>query len=146
MRLEPIGCVVNGISSNPIGGWREIESVIKVKGPYWPALDGLEDFSHAMVLFCFHRTSEEGRSTLAVHPQRRKDLPRVGVFATRSPARPNPVGVTVCRLLHVGDGELRVRGLDAFDGTPVVDLKGYGGEEAEPDRVPAWLMQLWSER
>ncbi len=146
MRLEPVGRVVNGISSHPVEGWRGIESVIEVRRPYWQALEGLEDFSCVMVLFWFDRTSAEGRSTLAVHPQGRKDVPRVGVFATRSPARPNPLGVTVCRMLHVSEGELRVRGLDAFDGTPVVDLKGYGGEEAKPDRVPDWLMQLWSER
>ena len=146
VRLEPVGRVVNGIASHPVGGWQGIESIIEVGRPYWLALLGLEDFSHVMVLFWFDRTTEDRRNTLVVHPRRRKDLPRVGVFATRSPARPNPLGVTVCRLLHVGEGELRVRGLDAFDGTPVVDLKGYGGEEAEPDRVPDWLMQLWSER
>jgi tRNA-Thr(GGU) m(6)t(6)A37 methyltransferase TsaA len=88
-------------------------------------LDGIEDFSHLLVLYWAHRVTPEGRSLTRVHPMGRKDLPLVGVFSTCSPARPNPVLVIAVRLLERDGYTLQVQGLDAVDGSPVVDIKPY---------------------
>jgi tRNA-Thr(GGU) m(6)t(6)A37 methyltransferase TsaA len=88
-------------------------------------LDGIEDFSHLLVLYWAHRVTTEGRSLTRVHPMGRKDLPLVGVFSTCSPARPNPVLVIAVRLLERDGYTLQVQGLDAVDGSPVVDIKPY---------------------
>ena len=88
-------------------------------------LDGIEDFSHLLVLYWAHRVTTEGRSLTRVHPMGRKDLPLVGVFSTCSPARPNPVLVIAVRLLERKGYTLRVEGLDAVDGSPIIDIKPY---------------------
>ena len=88
-------------------------------------LDGIEEFSHLLVLYWAHRVEEEGRMLTRVHPMGRKDLPLVGVFSTCSPARPNPVLVTAVRLLERQGNALRVAGLDAVNGSPVIDIKPY---------------------
>jgi tRNA-Thr(GGU) m(6)t(6)A37 methyltransferase TsaA len=88
-------------------------------------LDGIEDFSHIMVLYWAHRITHEGRSILKAHPMGRKDFPLVGIFSTCSPARPNLVCLTAVRLLGRKGNVLIVEGLDAVDGTPLVDIKPY---------------------
>ena len=141
--LRPIGLVRNAISS---GGrevrWEEIESDIVVDPTWAEALDGIQGFSHVLVLFCFSQSSPP--ETPRTHPQGRADAPLVGRFATRSPVRPNPIGMTVVELLGVEGNCLHVRGLDVFDGTPVLDLKPYlpQGDSLSHARVPDWLTRL----
>ena len=88
-------------------------------------LDGIEDFSHILVLYWPHMLPEASRSIIKVHPMGRKDLPEKGVFATCSPARPNPVLVTAVPLLSRKDNILKVQGLEAVNGSPVIDIKPY---------------------
>ncbi len=88
-------------------------------------LDGIEDFSHLLVLYWSHRVPPEGRSIIKAHPMGRKDLPLVGIFATRSPARPNTICATVVRLLERKENVIKIEGLDALDGSPIVDIKPY---------------------
>lgn len=83
---------------------------------------GLEPGSDVLVLCYFDRA---GRDVLQVHPRGDKDRPLRGVFATRSPVRPNPIAVTSARILRIDDNVLTVIGLDALDGTPVLDIKSY---------------------
>lgn len=110
------------------------------------ALDGLEDFSHVFVLFYMHKVPTKERLALKVHPRGRSDLPLVGVFATRSAFRPNPLGLTLAELLERKDNVLTVRGLDAFDGTPVVDLKPADSRDMVLNpRIPTWLEELHGE-
>ena len=107
------------------------------------ALEGIEEFSHITVLFWMHQSPVWDASTSKIHPQRRADLPLVGVLATHSPFRPNPLGLTTVRLLEREGSTLRVVGLDAIDGTPVVDIKPRLPEdETVPERVPDWVPKL----
>ena len=140
LKLRPIGVVRNGIPPDrPEVEWEPLESEIVVDAEWADALDGIAGFSHAWVLF-FLSNSPPPESP-RTHPQGRADLPLVGRFATRSPVRPNPIGMTSVELLAVEGNRLRVRGLDAFDGTPVLDLKPYlpRGDSIPDARVPDWL-------
>lgn len=142
--LKPIARVSNEVKERGMRDWGEIESELVFPPRLEEALDGLEEFSHLVVLFWMHHLpSEERFSTTKVRPQRRPDLPLVGVFATRSPARPNPLGMAVVRLLERKGNVLRVIGLDAIDGTPVVDIKPYlPGDSIAAPRVADWVGKL----
>lgn len=121
---------------------KEDEAVIRVYDPYVDGLSGLSRFSHVMVLYWFSENdTPEKRATLAVHPCNNPDNPLTGVFATHSPMRPNLIALTVCRILSINGGEVHVKGLDAFDGSPVIDLKCYfpKSEDDGPVVTPDWL-------
>jgi tRNA-Thr(GGU) m(6)t(6)A37 methyltransferase TsaA len=111
------------------------------------ALDGIEDFSHLFVIFWMHEIPKEERRAMKVHPRGRMDMPLLGIFATRTPHRPNPIGLTLVELLRVEGNVVTVRGLDAFDGTPVLDIKPFDyWEMVEDARVPEWWMRLKKEK
>ncbi|MDH5419473.1 MAG: tRNA (N6-threonylcarbamoyladenosine(37)-N6)-methyltransferase TrmO [Candidatus Bathyarchaeota archaeon] len=111
------------------------------------ALEGIEDFSHLFVIFWMHEISKEERETMKVHPRGRSDMPLLGAFATRTPHRPNPIGLTVVELLKVEGNVVTIRGLDAFDGTPVLDIKPFDKwDMVEDARVPEWWMKLDKEK
>jgi len=91
---------------------------------YLPALMGLEDFSHVTVLYWFHlNDTPEKRAVLQVHPQGKKENPIRGVFATHSPMRPNLIAITRCKILSVKNNIIEIDNIDAFDKTPIIDLK-----------------------
>lgn len=108
------------------------------------ALRGLDDFSHVEVVYVFDRVDADEVQTGARRPRGNRDWPEVGIFAQRAKARPNRIGVSVCRLAAVDGLRVTVRGLDAIDGTPVVDIKPYMAEFAARGQVrqPAWSRQL----
>ena len=110
-------------------------------------LDGIEGYSHLMVLYWAHRVPEQGRSLTKVHPTGRKEFPLVGIFSTCSPARPNPVLMTVVRLTRRKGNVLEVTGLDAVDGSPVVDIKPYVKNFYPQEEVltPEWMQQIQRE-
>ena len=115
---------------------------ISIFDQYSDALLGLEGFSHIQVLFWFHENDSAGkRKTLRVHPRKDKSNPLSGVFATHSPRRPNPVGLTLCKIVSIEDLQIHIEDIDAFDGTPVIDIKCYiPSSVAESDiRLPAWV-------
>jgi tRNA-Thr(GGU) m(6)t(6)A37 methyltransferase TsaA len=116
--------------------------------PQWiELLDGIEGFSHVLVLYWPHLIEPESRNLRKVHPMGRKDLSVQGVFATCSPARPNPVLVSAVRLLERDDDILRVRGLEAVNGSPIVDIKPYVQPYYGADKpvVPQWMIQIHKE-
>ncbi len=119
----------------------EIASEIEIDPSLTEALDGLEDFSHIIVLYWMHRANSE-RLSLKVHPMGRKDAPVQGIFAVRTPNRPNRIGKTTVRLLERRGNILRVQGLDALDGSPVLDIKPYlpGYDSKDNARVPSWII------
>ena len=136
--LRPIGLVHRG--GDPRHG---APATIAIEEPYRAGLTELSSFSHVLVLWwADRRDNDADRAVLRVHPRTAPEH-ETGVFATRSPARPNPVAVSVCPLLavDVAAGTLDVGLIDAEDGTPVVDLKGYipGSDRVREPRVPAWL-------
>ncbi|MGD6806593.1 MAG: tRNA (N6-threonylcarbamoyladenosine(37)-N6)-methyltransferase TrmO [Candidatus Bathyarchaeia archaeon] len=108
-------------------------------------LDGLAEFSHIFVLFYLNQVQETSLPlNLKVHPRGRTDLPLTGIFGTRTMLRPNPIGLTLVALLKVEGNVLTVRGLDAYDGTPVLDIKPYDPwDTAEDARTPEWWRKLY---
>ena len=112
------------------------------------ALLGLNGFSHVWVFYWFDRNdSPEKRATLRVHPRGDKANPLTGVFGTRSPFRPNPIGLSVCRIKSIDDAGITVDDIDAFDGSPIIDLKPYiPASDSVPDAsVPEWVKRIKTE-
>lgn len=111
-------------------------------------LDGIEDYSHLMVLYWPHLLDPAFKQQRKIHPMGRSELPLYGVFATRTPGRPNPVLVTVVKLLERKGNVLRVQGLEAVDGSPIIDIKPHSGRSylAEGEiTVPQWMQDLQKE-
>ena len=115
-------------------------STIRLRDECCPALLGIEGYSHLFVLYWMHLRDDEGnRGTLQVTPPRHEGAPLTGVFACRSPSRPNPIGLTVVELKRVEGCVLEVSGLDALEGSPVVDIKPYSRGDSYPEaRSPGW--------
>ncbi len=130
---------------NPVGRVeRKGESShLRIFDPYHDALLGLDGYSHIFVLYWFDRNdTPQKRRTLRVHPRGNPNNPLTGVFACRAPARPNLIGLTLCRVLSVADGTIQVDKIDALDDTPIVDIKPYipSIDDATKDiRLPDWL-------
>jgi len=120
-----VGTVENGITQNHKFDAEGTVSRIILAPRYGRALDGIESFSHIVVLFWLHKIKSKEREVVKVHPRRDISIPLTGVFATRSPVRPNPIGMTVVRLIKKEGKILTVKGLDAIDGTPVLDIKPH---------------------
>ena len=141
MTLKAIGIVRNKIKQPLRHGWREIVSDIVIDASLTEALDNLDEFSHIIVLYWMHQLPAGRELPLKVHPMGKPELPLVGRFATRSPSRPNPLGQATVRLLERRGNVLKVKGLDAIDGTPVVDIKPYlpGYDSASDAKVPPWM-------
>ncbi|UCG44938.1 MAG: tRNA (N6-threonylcarbamoyladenosine(37)-N6)-methyltransferase TrmO [Candidatus Bathyarchaeota archaeon] len=142
IKLEPIGVVKTEAIGKEVRAKKSISRLI-LHEHLTPALDGLQDFSHMFVVFWMHKISREHRETLRVHPRGRTDLPLLGIFATRTPLRPNPVGITLVEILKVEDNTVTVQGLDAFDGTPILDLKPFDSwDTVRAARIPEWRRRL----
>ena len=119
-------------------------STIEVVPQLDEGLEGLDGFSHLLVIFFMHRSSFDPARDLRRRPRRRADMPLLGIFSQRAKHRPNPIGVTAVRLLQVEGNVIRVQGLDAIDGTPVLDLKPYAPVFDQPLEpvVPEWFERL----
>src|SRR4030042_643856 len=115
MTLEPIAVVRNEIKEMGRHKWEEVVSLLIFRPDLEEALDGLENFSHIIVVFWMHLSPVGESIVLKIHPQMRQDLPLVGVLATRSPVRPNPLGVTIVKLLERKGTLLKVIGLGGVD-------------------------------
>jgi tRNA (adenine37-N6)-methyltransferase len=145
LHVEPVATVVGGRAKPFDDDWDAVESVIRLHERFDPeALAGLEEFSHLEVVYLFDRVDPAAVETGARHPRGNADWPRVGIFAQRAKDRPNRIGVGVARLLGVEGRELRVAGLDAVDGTPVLDIKPVMVEFLPRGelRQPAWSREL----
>jgi len=142
--------LLKGLSGRAVGEVRAIGfvrennddyTVIEVYSEFSDGLKGLEEFSHAIIIGCMHVCDNSlDRGVLTVRPMRDPRNPLVGVFASRSQARPNPMGLNVARILEVGESFLRVERLDFFEGTPIIDIKPYTLADQKLDiQVPSWL-------
>ncbi|MFX0091646.1 MAG: tRNA (N6-threonylcarbamoyladenosine(37)-N6)-methyltransferase TrmO [Candidatus Hodarchaeota archaeon] len=144
IQIKPIG-FVERTSSEEDEKDRSLTSKIIIEKALNDALDGITDFSHIYVIFWMHKIESE--KTVLHHPRKADGLP-LGVFATRAPIHPNPIGLTLVELLRRERNILWVKGLDAYDGTPILDIKPY------PDwnhgrwniitnfKVPNWLAKI----
>ncbi len=116
---------------------------IEIHPEYGDGLLGLDQFSHILVFFWFHKNdTPEQRKTLVVHPRGNKANPLTGVFATRSPQRPNPFGISVCEILSIVDNIIYIDKIDAFHNSPVIDIKPYipGIDSISDAGVPDWVI------
>lgn len=129
--------------------WGNVSSVIRLDGERFgpEALSGLDDFSHLEVVFHFHRVADTAVETGARRPRGNPDWPLVGIFAQRGKNRPNRLAVSRCSLVRVDGLDVHVRGLDAVDGTPVLDLKPYLAEFGPRGelRQAAWSSELMTD-
>jgi tRNA (adenine37-N6)-methyltransferase len=134
--MMPIGTVRNEVKTPIVKGWG------KVASDYAEALDGLEDFSHALVIFWMDQAGPP--KSLKDHVQGRQELPVAGLFARRAPSRPNPIRVSAVSILSREKNVLRVQALDAIDGTPVMDIKPYtpAFDKVDNARVPEWCKRV----
>ncbi|MCP8321239.1 MAG: tRNA (N6-threonylcarbamoyladenosine(37)-N6)-methyltransferase TrmO [archaeon] len=144
--FKPIGYVRTDADEDQIRKDRKnVLSEIIISEELTEALDGIEDFSHLFIIFHMHKAFTE-RIDLKVHPRGRLDLPLVGVFTTRSPYRPNPIGLTLVELIERKSNKIKVRGLDAINNTPIIDIKPFDPLDlAMKARVPEWWMELHQE-
>ena len=150
--LTFIGTVQGGRTSPTDDNWDSVRSRIELDGGILDesSTAGLNEFSHVEIIFQFDRVDESVTCRSARHPRGREDWPLVGILAQRAKDRPNRIGTTVCRLLDVGPLWLEVSGLDAIDGTPVLDIKpfiiGFGprGEVREPVWATELMEGYWS--
>ena len=145
LRFEPVATVVGGRSEPVDDDWEGVEAIIRLDERFEPeALDGLEAFSHVEVVYVFDRVDPADVETGARHPRDNEAWPRVGIFAQRAKDRPNRIGVSICRLLRIEERDLHVAGLDAVDGTPVLDVKPVMAQFAPRGelRQPAWAHEL----
>ena len=114
---------------------------IEINPAYEDALMGLDQNSHIIVLSWFQKSDTPAkRKTLQVHPRRNKANPLTGVFATRSPVRPNPISISACKIVSIEGRRIHVDAIDAFDGTPVIDIKPYVPrlDAISEVKMPAW--------
>jgi tRNA-Thr(GGU) m(6)t(6)A37 methyltransferase TsaA len=144
--LQPIGYVKTSAVGNDVKD-RNFISKIELRKDLAQALDGLVEFSHIFVLFYLNQVTDKEHLPLKVHPRGRMDLPLVGIYATRTNLRPNQIGVTVVELIKIDGTTLTVRGLDAYDGTPVLDVKPYDSWDSKTGvQVPDWRKKLEEEK
>jgi tRNA-Thr(GGU) m(6)t(6)A37 methyltransferase TsaA len=144
IQLTVIGTVRNGRESSEDLGWGPLESTIELRPEYADGLLGLEQFSHAIVLFFMDRDPDHEPPVLRRRPRGRADMPLLGVFAQRARMRPNRVGITAVEIVRIEAAAAVVRGLDALDGTPVLDLKPYVPvfDRRDGARAPEWITRL----
>ena len=146
INLNPVGAVKTEATGKEVRDKTVISQII-FREELTEALEGIEEFSHLFVLFWLNEMSEEDRRIMKVHPRGRSDMPLLGIFATRTPHRPNPIGLTRVKILNIEGNVITVQGLDAFDGTPVLDIKPFDSWDTTGDfRVPNWWKKLEKEK
>lgn len=147
-RAAPIGVVrrSDGATSAAHGAFLDpaVPSEIIIDERWTPDLTGIEEFSHLVALFWFDGTVRRREPGQLMRPEGRDDMPEIGFFATRTPRRPNPITICCPRLLRRDGNRLVVTGLDAWDGTPVLDVKGYlpRDEQRSDATIPGWQLRL----
>ena len=142
MTLQPIG-VVRSDFKEPISArldLKKIRASIEINPDLTKALEGLEGFSHIIVLYWLHRAVFD-KNNLKTYPMGNQNVPLQGLFAVRTPKRPNPIGISTVRLLSRRGNILDVQGLDAINGSIVLDIKPYipGYDSAADATVPDWV-------
>jgi len=118
MKIKPIGKVTRG---------RSEKSILELDPVYTEGLSGISAGDRLQVLYWMHRLGEGQRAILKVHPRGDQRRPLQGVFGLRSPVRPNPIGVSLVEVIRIEESHITVKGLDALDGSPVIDVKGAPG-------------------
>ncbi|MBD3173498.1 tRNA (N6-threonylcarbamoyladenosine(37)-N6)-methyltransferase TrmO [Candidatus Bathyarchaeota archaeon] len=143
MKCTLIGHVKSEVTEPVDMNWGQVESEIILEPEYAPGLLGLEGFSHLLVLTFLHEAEYNPEKHLRRRPQEREDMPILGIFAQRARHRPNRIGVTAVEVLEVGETRVKVRALDAIDGTPVIDIKPYVPVyDSRNAKTPEWMNKM----
>lgn len=145
IQMKSIGTVVNDIAAKPDHSfkWADVVSEIHINPELAEGLERIEEFSHLNIIWSFHQSQFEGLALL-VYPRGQKEFGKIGVFASRSPFRPNPIAKTLVRLLEHKGNVLKVKGLDAINGTPVLDIKPFIIDyDSDKEAITApWLSKI----
>jgi len=141
IKIKPLGISTNSINKPMLPGWKNIVTEIVIDKTYVKGLDGIEDYSHIIIVYWMDREKE---CHLKHHPQGRKDIPFIGIFACRCPQRPNRIAISTVELVKRKGNILTVKGLDIVNGTPILDIKPYTPQydEIEKAKVPDWISKL----
>lgn len=147
IQIEAIGRVVSPITGQRDESWGDVLAEVHLDPTRFEpaALQGLQEFSHVEVLFQFDQLSDSAVERKTRHPRENPEWPKVGIFAQRGRKRPNRLGATICEVVSVQGLSVRVRGLDAFDGSPVIDIKPVMAEflpDKNKVRQPQWSLEL----
>ncbi len=144
INLKPIGHVVSPVEETVDEKWGGVVSRVLLLPEYAGGLDGLDGFSHAMVVTYLNKAKYDPARHLKRRPRGLESMPLVGIFSQRAKDRPNPIGITAVRIIRTGTDYLEVQGLDAINGTPVLDIKPYypSFDRTENPRTPAWVAEL----
>jgi len=139
--LKPIGIVKNNVKEPRFGNFANEVSEIIVDEKFKEALDGIDDYSHVIIVYWMDKVKDY---VIKHQPQGNPNVPIVGIFACRCPARPNPIAITTVKLLEHNGNKIKVKGLDVIDGTPVIDIKPYWPQydKVENGKVPSWVNKL----
>lgn len=151
--IEPIGFVTNSRKEIKDDFWGDVTSEIEISSKLPPeCLKGIEEFSHLEIIFYFHLLDASKIDISSSHPRGNKNFPVVGVFSQRKKLRPNLLGATIVKLIKVHENILTVTGLDALDGTPVIDIKPVMKEFLPNEKInqPEWSVEMmknyWSKK
>ena len=144
VRFTPIGWITSSVDAPIDEHWGGVVSRINLTPGFVGGLKGLAKFSHAIVVTYLHKSKYEPSRHLQRRPRGLRTMPIVGIFSQRAKDRPNPIGVTAVKIIAVGDDHLEVRGLDAIDTTPVLDIKPYFPEydRVKNPTTPNWVKRL----
>lgn len=144
LQLKSVGFVSSPVIEQTDENWGGVISRILLHPEYIGALSGLEEFSHAMIITYLHQAKYEKEKHLQRRPRGLEDMPEVGIFSQRAKDRPNPIGVTTVKIITVGNDFIEVQGLDAIDGTPVLDIKPYYPhyDKIAFPKAPEWVDRL----
>lgn len=139
--LKPLGFAKNKVAKPTLPGWKNIITQIVLDKKFTKGLDGIEDYSHVIVVYWM---DQEKECHLKHHPQGRTDVPFGGIFACRCPQRPNRIAMSTVKLVSRKGNIIMVKGLDTINGTPILDVKPYTPEydRVGETKVPAWVKKL----
>jgi tRNA (adenine37-N6)-methyltransferase len=139
--IKPLGKAKNSVSKPTLHGWKDVVTEIVIDKKYTKGLDGIEDYSHVIVVYWMDKEKE---CHLKHHPQGKEDVPYIGIFACRCPQRPNRIAISTVELVGRKDNVVIVKGLDIVNGTPILDIKPYTSQydEVKNAKVPDWVSKL----
>lgn len=139
--IKPLGVAKNDINKPTLPGWKGVVTEIEINKKYSKGLDGIEDYSHVIVVYWINKEKE---CHLKHHPQGREDVPYIGIFVCRCPQRPNRIAMSTVELLERKGNIIKVRGLDILNGTPIIDVKPYTPQydKIDKSKVPTWVNRL----
>ena len=139
--IKPLGKAKNNVAKPMLPSWKDVVTEIVIDKSYAKGLDGIEDYSHIIVVYWMDKEKE---CHLKHHPQGREDIPFVGIFACRCPQRPNRIAVSTVELVKRSGNIITVKGLDIVSGTAILDIKHYTPQydEVKNAKVPDWVSKL----